>query len=90
MSVQGLFPLPGSPDLARLIQKRLDKVQRQFPALCPRTLEDVCVLTEKLSAITKVCDTVTDKLVARNGPDSAADALQQIEHALDWLDCTVC
>ncbi|KAF1829672.1 hypothetical protein BDW02DRAFT_610598 [Decorospora gaudefroyi] len=40
MPLPGFFPLPDSPDLKRVVQGRLIKIHQQFPASCPRTLDD--------------------------------------------------
>jgi hypothetical protein len=89
MVLSGVFPLPGSPDLGRLVQDRLNNVHQQFPALCPRTLDDFRVVAERLSAIADVCRTVTNRLAAQDEKYNAAAAFKQVERALDWADCKV-
>ena len=81
MAQPRLFVRSGSPDLARLVQDRLQKVQEGFPALCPSTLDELQVVADKLSAIVK-------RLEADSSRQDAAAAFKQIKQALDWTECT--
>jgi hypothetical protein len=87
MAFAGFFPLPGSPDLGRLVQDRLKKVQQQFPALYPSTLDDFRVVTDRLSAIAEACQAVTKRLETQDGTYSAAEAFKELERTLDWAEC---
>jgi hypothetical protein len=64
MAQPRLFVRSGSPDLAWLVQDRLQKVQEGFPALCPSTLDELQVVADKLSAIAEVCQAVTKTIAA--------------------------
>ncbi|KAF1922283.1 uncharacterized protein M421DRAFT_427070, partial [Didymella exigua CBS 183.55] len=79
-------PLPGSPDLARLVQDRVEKVQQGFPALCPSTLEDFQVLADKISTIAQACQTVAKRLEAQGSRHDAATAVKQVKNDLDWAE----
>ncbi|KAF1346321.1 hypothetical protein EJ07DRAFT_185780 [Lizonia empirigonia] len=86
MTQPRFFPLPGSPDLGRLVQYRLEKVQQEFPALRPTTLEDFQVLADKVSTIAQACQTVTKRLEAQGGRHDAATAFKQVQNELDWAE----
>lgn len=87
MASINFYPLPGSPDLGRLVQDRLKKVHRRFPALCPSTLDDFRVVADELLTIANVCQTVTKRLAAEKHVYNAAEAFKQIERTLDWAEC---
>jgi hypothetical protein len=89
MTLPTFFPLPGSPDLGRLVQHRLEKVQQGFPALRPTTLEDFHVLADKVSTIAQACQTVTQRLEAEGSGHDAAAAIKQVENDLDWAECMI-
>jgi hypothetical protein len=88
MAQPRFFARSGSPDLARLVQDRLQKVQEGFPALCPSTLDELQVVVDKLSEIAEVCQAVTKRLEADSSREDAAAAFKQINQALDWTECT--
>jgi hypothetical protein len=88
MAQPRFFVRSGSPDLARLVQDRFQKVQEGFPALCPSTLHKIQVVADKLSAIAEVCHAVTKRLEADGSRQDAAAAFKQIKQALEWTEWT--
>jgi hypothetical protein len=71
-----VLPLPGSPDIGRLVQDRLTQLHQEFPALCPRTLDDLRVVADKFSTIADVCQTVTKRLAEEDHNYDAAEAFK--------------
>ncbi|USP82001.1 hypothetical protein yc1106_09275 [Curvularia clavata] len=71
MVLPSIYPFPGSPDLGRRVQDRLKKVNEQFPALAPTTLEDFRRVADELSTISDVPPERTLLFRAHNQP--AAD-----------------
>jgi hypothetical protein len=57
--------------------------------LRPTTLEDFQVLADKVSAIARVCQTVTKRLEAQGSRHDAATAFKQVRNELDWVECMV-
>lgn len=66
MVLSGFYLCPSSADLGRLVQDRLKKVNQQFPALAPDTLDDFRIVADELSTIARVCQTTVQSLAAQN------------------------
>ena len=81
-------PFPGSPDLSRLVQRRLSGVQQQFSACRPSTLSELRVVVDELSTISKTCTAVLEDIETREERGDVATAFKEIEAALDWTECT--
>jgi hypothetical protein len=79
--------LPNSPDVARLVQDRLSKVQQQFPACCPSTLSDLRIVSDELSTISKTFATIVEDLETQESETDATTAFKKLEAALDWTKC---
>lgn len=79
--------LPGSPDVTRLVQNRLSRVQQQFPTCSPSTLSDLRIVVDELSTISKTCATVLEDLETQDSETDVATAFKKIEAALDWAKC---
>ncbi|CAE7219828.1 hypothetical protein PTTW11_11226 [Pyrenophora teres f. teres] len=75
---------PSSPDVARLVQDRLSRVQQQFPACSPNTLSDLRTVVNELSTISKTCDRVLNDIETREEETDVVTAFKDVEDALDW------
>ncbi|EOA85948.1 hypothetical protein ACJQWK_02537 [Exserohilum turcicum] len=84
MVLPDIYPSPGSLDLGQLVQDRLKRVNQQFPALAPTTLEDFRRVADELSTISDVCQATIKRLAAQDGVYDATKALDETERALDW------
>jgi hypothetical protein len=80
-------PWPSSPDVARLVQDRLSRVQQQFPACSPNTLSDLRTVVNELSTISKTCDRVLNDIETRGEEIDVVTAFKDVEDALDWAKC---
>jgi hypothetical protein len=80
-------PWPSSPDVARLVQDRLSRVQQQFPACSPNTLSDLRTVVNELSTISKTCDRVLNDIETREEETDVVTAFKEVENALDWAKC---
>ena len=87
MVLPDIYPSPGSLDLGQLVQDRLKRVNQQFPALAPTTLEDFRRVADELSTISDVCQATIKRLAAQDGVYDATKALDETERALDWAVC---
>ncbi|KAF1973263.1 hypothetical protein BU23DRAFT_598989 [Bimuria novae-zelandiae CBS 107.79] len=84
MAPPAFFALPNSPDVARLVQDRLSRVQQRFSACSPSTLSDLRTVVDELSTISKTCATVLDDIETQEGETDVATAFKELEAALDW------
>jgi hypothetical protein len=81
-------PWPSSPDVARLVQDRLSRVQQQFLACSPTRLSDLRIVVDELSTISKTCDRVLKDIETREEETDVVAAFKELEAALDWAKCT--
>lgn len=88
MALQGILPMPGLCDLPRVVQERLRKTQQQFPASRPSSLDDFQVMSKRLSTIAETCAEVAARLGTQVEGCDATAALEEVEKALDWAECT--
>jgi hypothetical protein len=88
MALPRFVPFVGSPDLGQLVQNRLNKMHKQFPASRPRTLDDFRQVVDALSDIADTCQMVVGRLDAQGRTLDAAAAYGEIKRALDWIECT--
>lgn len=87
MAPPTFFALPNSPDVARLVQDRLSRVQQQFSACAPSTLSDLRTVVDELSTVSKTCAAVLDEIETQGGETDVATAFKELEAALDWAKC---
>jgi hypothetical protein len=80
-------PWPNSPDVARLVQDRLSRVQQQFLACSPNTIRDLRTVVDELSTISKTCDRVLNDIETREEESDVVTAFKELEAALDWAKC---
>lgn len=88
MALPDFAPLVGSLSLGQLVQDRLEKVHRQFPASRPRTLDDFRSVVDELSDIADICQAAVGRLDAQDRTLDAAAAYVEVKRALDWVECT--
>jgi hypothetical protein len=82
-----VFPLPGSPDVARLVQDRLSRVQQQFLVCSPTRLSDLRIVVDELSTISTTCDRVLKDIETREEETDIVTTFNELEAALDWAKC---
>ena len=66
----------------RLVENRLKKVYRHFPALCPKTFDDFHVVADKPSAIVDMCQMIPKSSAAQNEAYDTVAAFEQVGCAL--------
>jgi hypothetical protein len=87
MAPMVVSPWPSSPDVARLVQERLSRVQQQFPARSPNTLSNLRTVVDELSTISKTCAEVLNNIETREEETDVVTAFRELEAALDWAEC---
>jgi hypothetical protein len=79
--------MPVSDDVARIVQDHLSKVHRQLLVPYSETFDDFEAVVDKLAVVIERCRFVRDMLKARGATYNGADAIEHLEHVLDWDEC---